>query len=273
MEAPVAYKETGNWKPAEPRDDASRGKWWEIFGDPQLNALIEQRRHLEPEHPRRGGAVSGSAGARPAGTGRLLSHARRRCVDRSQPVAEPSQRSEHDQAGYYLQPARQRKLGTGHLGECASLRGIERGQRSGECSRTRVRAPLGPGDARPGLLPPAHHGCPEEAPGRYRNGVRTKPGAHQEPLCVRSCGQGGRRAGDGAAQEHSGPGNRRRRATRRARTRDRGAHRRAAGELLHPARASEHDRPSVPLGVPSELLERRPDIASAERASPRRTPR
>ncbi len=41
MEAPVAYKETGNWKPAEPRDDASRGKWWEIFGDPQLNALIE----------------------------------------------------------------------------------------------------------------------------------------------------------------------------------------------------------------------------------------
>ena len=39
---PAAYKEAGEWKVAQPRDDASRGKWWEVFGDPQLNALIEQ---------------------------------------------------------------------------------------------------------------------------------------------------------------------------------------------------------------------------------------
>lgn len=30
------------WKPAAPRDSAPRGKWWEAFGDPQLNALVEQ---------------------------------------------------------------------------------------------------------------------------------------------------------------------------------------------------------------------------------------
>ena len=42
IEAPAAYKETGTWKPAEPRDDASRGNWWEMFNDPQLNALIER---------------------------------------------------------------------------------------------------------------------------------------------------------------------------------------------------------------------------------------
>jgi NodT family efflux transporter outer membrane factor (OMF) lipoprotein len=30
------------WKPAEPKDDAHRGKWWEIFGDAQLNALEDQ---------------------------------------------------------------------------------------------------------------------------------------------------------------------------------------------------------------------------------------
>lgn len=46
VETPAAYKElatTGaNWKPAEPRDDAPRGKWWEIFGDAELNALEEQ---------------------------------------------------------------------------------------------------------------------------------------------------------------------------------------------------------------------------------------
>jgi NodT family efflux transporter outer membrane factor (OMF) lipoprotein len=30
------------WKPAQPRDDRLRGKWWEIFGDPELDALEEQ---------------------------------------------------------------------------------------------------------------------------------------------------------------------------------------------------------------------------------------
>jgi NodT family efflux transporter outer membrane factor (OMF) lipoprotein len=40
--APAAYKEAGEWKPAQPSDAVSRGKWWEIFNDPKLNALIEQ---------------------------------------------------------------------------------------------------------------------------------------------------------------------------------------------------------------------------------------
>jgi len=43
---PVAYKEgTGEgtgWKVAQPGDNKLRGKWWEIYGDPQLSALEEQ---------------------------------------------------------------------------------------------------------------------------------------------------------------------------------------------------------------------------------------
>jgi NodT family efflux transporter outer membrane factor (OMF) lipoprotein len=39
---PSAYKEAGEWKIAQPRDEVKRGKWWEIFGDAQLNALVEQ---------------------------------------------------------------------------------------------------------------------------------------------------------------------------------------------------------------------------------------
>jgi NodT family efflux transporter outer membrane factor (OMF) lipoprotein len=39
---PAAYKETGNWKPARPQDLISRGSWWEIFNDPKLNALEQQ---------------------------------------------------------------------------------------------------------------------------------------------------------------------------------------------------------------------------------------
>ena len=42
----VAYKEAppagDGWKIAQPSDQTPRGNWWEIFGDPQLNALEEQ---------------------------------------------------------------------------------------------------------------------------------------------------------------------------------------------------------------------------------------
>jgi NodT family efflux transporter outer membrane factor (OMF) lipoprotein len=49
-ETPAAYKEltpddfknTEGWKMAQPNDAALRGKWWEIFNDPQLNVLEEK---------------------------------------------------------------------------------------------------------------------------------------------------------------------------------------------------------------------------------------
>jgi NodT family efflux transporter outer membrane factor (OMF) lipoprotein len=34
-----AYQETGNWQPAQPVDAAPRGKWWEVFQDAKLNGL------------------------------------------------------------------------------------------------------------------------------------------------------------------------------------------------------------------------------------------
>ena len=56
-EAPPAYKETGasavlvpppnpanggGWQPAAPSDGMLRGKWWEIYQDPQLNQMEER---------------------------------------------------------------------------------------------------------------------------------------------------------------------------------------------------------------------------------------
>ena len=40
--APPAYKEMVNWKTAQPSDQKLGGNWWEIFQDPQLNALEQQ---------------------------------------------------------------------------------------------------------------------------------------------------------------------------------------------------------------------------------------
>jgi NodT family efflux transporter outer membrane factor (OMF) lipoprotein len=37
--APPAYKELGDWKPAEPNDQNLGGNWWTVFQDPQLDAL------------------------------------------------------------------------------------------------------------------------------------------------------------------------------------------------------------------------------------------
>jgi NodT family efflux transporter outer membrane factor (OMF) lipoprotein len=50
VETPTAYKEPapsgggaqGEWRPSQPQDQVLRGKWWEIFDDPQLNALEER---------------------------------------------------------------------------------------------------------------------------------------------------------------------------------------------------------------------------------------
>src|SRR5690242_557093 len=43
-ETPAQFKEaeTEIWKVAEPSDAMLRGNWWEIFNDPELNALEEQ---------------------------------------------------------------------------------------------------------------------------------------------------------------------------------------------------------------------------------------
>ena len=40
-QAPPEYKEANGWKPAQPSDSLLKGKWWEIYNDPTLNGLEE----------------------------------------------------------------------------------------------------------------------------------------------------------------------------------------------------------------------------------------
>src|SRR5579862_7353331 len=52
VETPTAFKESspaayvgadaGAWQPAQPQDTTLKGKWWEVFAEPELNALEEQ---------------------------------------------------------------------------------------------------------------------------------------------------------------------------------------------------------------------------------------
>ena len=41
-ESPTQVQDPGPWKVAEPKDAMLRGKWWEIFNDPELNSLEDQ---------------------------------------------------------------------------------------------------------------------------------------------------------------------------------------------------------------------------------------
>jgi len=41
VDAP-AFKETGDWKPATPSEQLPRGKWWEVYGDSALNGLEDR---------------------------------------------------------------------------------------------------------------------------------------------------------------------------------------------------------------------------------------
>jgi NodT family efflux transporter outer membrane factor (OMF) lipoprotein len=43
-DVPAAFKEEPGWRPARPADDVARGAWWSLFGDPVLDDL--QRRVL-----------------------------------------------------------------------------------------------------------------------------------------------------------------------------------------------------------------------------------
>ncbi|MDQ0475138.1 efflux transporter outer membrane subunit [Labrys wisconsinensis] len=39
---PAQYKEMKGWKLGEPRDDFAKGQWWTVFHDPELDALMPQ---------------------------------------------------------------------------------------------------------------------------------------------------------------------------------------------------------------------------------------
>jgi NodT family efflux transporter outer membrane factor (OMF) lipoprotein len=49
VDVPAAFKEDANWKPAQPADVAARGAWWDVFGDTTLGALEAQIAAANPD--------------------------------------------------------------------------------------------------------------------------------------------------------------------------------------------------------------------------------
>ena len=72
---PVNFKEAeaAGWKQSQPGDAYSKGRWWELYNDPALNALEEQVRRFEPERSASRGAVPASQGCGKRGPRRVVS--------------------------------------------------------------------------------------------------------------------------------------------------------------------------------------------------------
>ncbi|MGG2397091.1 efflux transporter outer membrane subunit [Pseudomonas sp. SH1-B] len=42
LDVPAQFRQVEGWKPAAPADALARGAWWELYGDAELNALVER---------------------------------------------------------------------------------------------------------------------------------------------------------------------------------------------------------------------------------------
>ena len=246
-----------------------------LFGDPALNALEARGRASRTRtwrRRRRSTARRARSCARPPApaTSRRstvgLGYTRSRDVgDRSSGTAAPT-RARLLQPSIFQLPPRH-LLGAGPLGPDpphASSRAGPSAQASAgdlEAARLSFQAELAQDyfqlrtlDAQKQLLDEtvaAYEQSLELTRNRYASGV-----ASQADVA----------AGRDPAQDDPGAGDRRRRAARAARARHRAARRQAAVDLLAPGvaaggDAARHSR----RRCPSELLERRPDIAAAER--------
>ncbi len=265
---PDAYKEADGWKPARPRDDTSRGAWWEIFADPQLSAL-EARVSVSNQN-----LVVAEAQFRQARA--LVREARANFfpqvtvgvgVSRSRPsssVPSGSGASSEAQSNYTLPldvswgldvwGRIRRMVESNQAGAQASAADLETARLSIQTELMLDYFQLRTLDAQKQLLAAtvaAYQQSLELTENRYASGVASRADVLQAQTQLKSTQAQAIDVGVQRAQlEH--------------------AVALLIGEppssfSLAAAPLATLPPPSIPIGVPSELLERRPDVAAAER--------
>jgi NodT family efflux transporter outer membrane factor (OMF) lipoprotein len=268
VETPAAFKE--GWKQAEPRDDEDRGKWWEVFNDPLLSSLEEQvsisnqtLARAEAQF-RQAAALMESARAAyyPNVTGGLsTTRSRASSTTISQPSATPVSRgvvTNHNlpfaatwEADLWGRISR--TVEAGAAGAQASAADLEAARLSAQAQLAQNYFQLRALDAQQQLLEDAvstYGKSLEMTQNRYAAGVVAKVDVVQAQTQLKSTEAQGIDIGVQRAQlEHSialltG---------------------RPASEFSIPRAPLRAVPPPAPSALPSALLERRPDIAAAER--------
>lgn len=258
IEAPAAFKEAQGWAPARPADEAPKGKWWEAFDDAVLNGLVEQvsvanqaLAAAEARHRQAQAAVAAArSGLFPAVSGDAGAARSRRGEGpgtRSYDVGLDA-RWELDLWGRL-----RRQVEAGRAGEQASAADVENARLSLQASLVTAYLQLRVADATRALLEDsvkAFEASLRIARNRYEAGVAAKVDVVSAQSQLRSIeAQAIDLRATRAQLEHAiavlvG--------------------RPPATFALAPAQFRLRI-PSIPPGLPSRLLERRPDVAAAER--------
>jgi NodT family efflux transporter outer membrane factor (OMF) lipoprotein len=259
---PPAYKEAavGDWVVAQPKDTVPKGKWWEIFADPELNALIEQvdvsNQTLKAAEARYAQARAATRGARAAlfpTIGASADASRRRAGS----SGSASSFSVGLDASWQpdLWGRIRRGIEASRASEEASAADVEAARLSLQAELATDYIQLRVTDAQRDLLEgslKAFQTSLNIAQNRYRAGVAAKADVIQAEAQLKSVeAQAIDLRATRAQLEHAiavlvG---------------------KAPAELSIAPRTGELTMrlPEIPPGIPSTLLERRPDIAAAER--------
>lgn len=259
VEIPAAFKEAGSWKVGEPRDHLPRGKWWEIFGDPLLNELQEQVtsanqnvRIAEAQFRQaRALAQASQAGAFPSVSGGLSaarSHASSAGQVATSHTFSLSASWEADLWGRV-----RRQVEAGEAGAQASAADLEAVRLSAHAAMAQNYLLLRSADTQKRLLDDtvaAYEKSLQLIRNRYAAGVAARVDVIQAQTQLKATQAQSIDLGVQRAQlEHAI-------AVLCGKTPASFAIATAPNRVVFPA---------IPTGVPSELLERRPDIAAAER--------
>jgi NodT family efflux transporter outer membrane factor (OMF) lipoprotein len=265
VETPAAFRENANWKTAEPSDTALRGDWWTLFSDPQLDAL-EQQIDISNETLKAAEAQFMAARALVRGTRSQLfpQVSAGPSIGGAQPSGNRATSSFHDAYADFLLPVyvsyEVDVWGRIHSAVSASRANAQATAADLEAARLSLHAELAVdyfalrGVERDKQLLDSAVSSYERAlaltQSRFNGGIASQADvALAETQLETTRAQAMDVEVGRAALEHAiallvG---------------------RPASEFAIPVAPHDATPPSVPAGVPSELLERRPDIAAAER--------
>ena len=268
VETPASFKE--GWKQAEPRDHEKRGRWWEAFDDPLLNRLQEQvdisNQNLAKAEAqfRQASALVESARAAyfPTLTGGIsTTRSRSSSTTVAQPSSVPVSRgvvTSHNlpfnaswEADVWGKISRTVEANT--AGAQASAADLEAARLSAQAQLAQNYFQLRALDAQQQLLEDtvaAYEKSLQLTQNRYAAGVVAKADVVQAQTQLKTTQAQAIDGGGQRAQLHHASARR-------------GGE--PASSCTIPRAPLSAAPPEVPSALPSELLERRPDIAAAER--------
>lgn len=261
VETPAAYKEaSGDWVVAQPGDEVPRGKWWQVFADPAMGELMEQvnvsNQTLKAAQARYSQARAATQGARAAffpasGVSGDASRARRSGGNAASAYSVGLDASWTPD----LWGRVRRQVEASSASQEASAADVESARLSLQAALATNYIQLRVTDAQAHLLDSslkAFQTSLDIANNRYRAGVAAKADVVQAEAQLKSIqAQAVDLRATRAQLEHAiavlvgkPP---------------------ASFELQERKTQLDIKLPNVPAGVPSTILQRRPDVAAAER--------